>query len=171
MILNYTRNPQRRFEFDLGVDADDDPVDAMEVGVKAVSALDYVLDDPKPTARIVEVGDSNIVLRFLAWLDQEQTDFYKGRSLAIRAGKVALEDAGFALPEPIYRLRMDPRSAPVTTATPQDADREKASMGRGQRPADAEATDLRPESHVAQMVERERAETGGDLLDSGRPIE
>ena len=171
VILNYTRNPQRRFEFDLGVDADDDPVDAMEVGVKAVSALDYVLDDPKPTARIVEVGDSNIVLRFLAWLDQEQTDFYKGRSLAIRAGKVALEDAGFALPEPIYRLRMDPRSAPVTTATPQDADREKASMGRGQRPADAEATDLRPESHVAQMVERERAETGGDLLDSGRPIE
>ncbi len=171
VILNYTRNPQRRFEFDLGVDADDDPVDAMEVGVKAVSALDYVLDDPKPVARIVEVGDSNIVLRFLAWLDQEQTDFYKGRSLAIRAGKVALEDAGFALPEPIYRLRMDPRSAPVTTATSQDADREKASMGRGQRPADAEATDLRPESHVAQMVERERAETGGDLLDSGRPIE
>ncbi len=171
VILNYTRNPQRRFEFDLGVDADDDPVDAMKVGVEAISALDFVLDDPKPVARIVEVGDSNIVIRFLAWLHQERTDFYKGRSLAIRAGKVALEDAGFAMPEPIYRLRMDPRSAPVTTVAPTGDEGAPAPAARQQRPADEVATDLRPETHVAELVDRERAETGGDLLDSDRPIE
>lgn len=171
VILNYTRNPQRRFEFDLGVDADDDPIDAMEVGVKAVGGLDFVLNDPAPVARIMEVGDSNIVIRFLAWLDQEKTDFYKGRSLAIRAGKVALEEAGFALPEPIYRLRMDPRSAPVTTIAPHEAAEEGKPAERGTRKPDASTADLRPDSHVAEMVERERAATGGDLLDSGRPIE
>ena len=171
VILNYTRNPQRRFEFDLGVDADDDPVDAMEVGVKALCSLDYVLSDPAPVARIMEVGDSNIVIRFLAWLDQEKTDFYKGRSLAIRAGKVALEEAGFALPEPIYRLRMDPRSAPVTTIAPHEPTDGGKSAERATRMADAATADLRPDSHVAEMVERERAATGGDLLDSGRPIE
>ena len=171
VILNYTRNPQRRFEFDLGVDADDDPVDAMKVGVEALCALDFVLSDPAPVAHIMQVGDSNIVIRFLAWLDQEETDFQKGRSLAIRAGKVALEDAGFALPEPIYRLRMDPRSAPVTTIAPEHGKGAPSPAARQQRPTDNAATDLRPETHVAQLVDRERAETGGDLLDSDRPIE
>ena len=171
VILNYTRNPQRRFEFDLGVDADDDPVDAMKVGVEALCTLDFVLNDPAPVAHITEVGDSNIVIRYLAWLDQEQTDFLKGRSLAIRAGKVALEDAGFALPEPIYRLRMDPRSAPVTTVPPAAGEGAPSPAARQQRPLGDAATDLRPESHVAELVNRERAETGDDLLDSARPIE
>jgi small conductance mechanosensitive channel len=170
VILNYTRNPQRRFDFDLGIDADDDPVDAMETGIRALAALDFVLNDPEPTARIMEVGDSNIVIRFLGWLDQEQTDFYKGRSLGIRAGKIALEDAGFALPEPIYRLRMDPRSAPVTTVGPSPQDHAKPAA-KEPRQRSISQEDLRPESHIAELVERERAATGGDLLDSGRPIE
>ncbi len=38
VILNYTRNSQRRFDFDLGVDADDNPVDAMATGLKAIRA-------------------------------------------------------------------------------------------------------------------------------------
>lgn len=42
-----------------------------------------------------------------ARVDQRRTDFPKGRSLAIQAVKTALETAGFALPEPIYRLRFD----------------------------------------------------------------
>jgi small-conductance mechanosensitive channel len=39
-ILNYTRNPQRRFDFVLGVDAEDDPAQAMSVGVQAIHQLD-----------------------------------------------------------------------------------------------------------------------------------
>ena len=64
VILNYTRNSERRFAFDLGVDADDDPVEGMAVGLAAVNALNFVLDTPKATAIIQDVGDSNIVLRF-----------------------------------------------------------------------------------------------------------
>lgn len=74
VILNYTRNPQRRFQFDLGVDADDDPVDGMAVGLRAVNALAFVLDTPKANAIIQDVGDSNIVLRFFGWVDQTRTD-------------------------------------------------------------------------------------------------
>src|SRR3546814_18263275 len=54
-----------------------------------------------------DVGDSNIVLCVFGWVAQSQTDFLKGRSLALDAAKRALEGAGFALPEPIYRLRFD----------------------------------------------------------------
>ncbi|WP_239806311.1 mechanosensitive ion channel family protein [Croceicoccus hydrothermalis] len=181
VILNYTRNPQRRFEFDLGVDADDNPVDGMATGIEALRGLDFVLDEPEPTAVIREVGDSNIVISFRGWVDQEETDFLKGRSIAIKAAKDALEEAGFALPEPIYRLRFDSGSplalgegasisqvpGPAPAAPPPATARKRAS---GESEAQARST--RPENHIAELVDRERAVTGeADLLDSSRPVE
>ncbi len=171
VILNYTRNPERRFDFDLGVDADDDPIDGMAVGLAAVRGLEFVLDEPTATAIIRDVGDSNIVLRFFGWLDQGNTDFLKGRSLALEAAKRALEGAGFALPEPIYRLRFDEAaplpvkgmatSAPVAT-TPKAPDVR----------AIASVEDSSPDAHVSRMVDEERAHSkDDDLLDSRRPIE
>lgn len=106
-ILNYTKNPERRFTFELGVDANDDPLAAIKVGLDALYTLDFVLDKPKATAIITNVGDSNIVLEFLVWVDQTKTDYYKARSIAIRETKHALENEGFTLPEPIYKLRFN----------------------------------------------------------------
>lgn len=106
-ILNYTKNPERRFTFELGVDANDDPLAAIKVGIDAIHTLDFVLEEPKAIAVITNVGDSNIVLEFQVWVDQSETDFAKARSIAIRETKHALENAGFTLPEPIYRLRFN----------------------------------------------------------------
>ncbi|WP_201580162.1 mechanosensitive ion channel family protein [Psychrobacter sp. Pi2-52] len=106
-ILNYTKNPERRFTFELGVDANDDPLAAIKVGLDAIHTLAFVLDEPKAIAVITNVGDSNIVLEFQVWVDQSETDFAKARSIAIRETKHALEDTGFSLPEPIYRLRFN----------------------------------------------------------------
>lgn len=107
VILNYTTNPERRFEFKLGVDADDNAIEAINMGLAKLEALDFVLDTPKPNAWIVEVGNSNIVINFLGWVDQNHTDFSKARSLAISEVKCVLEQGGFSLPEPIYRVRLD----------------------------------------------------------------
>lgn len=167
IILNYSRNPQRRFEFDLGVDANDNPVDGMDVGLVAVNSLTFVLKTPKATAVIREVGDSNIVLRFYGWVDQTKTDFLKGRSLAIQAAKAALEGSGFALPEPIYRLRFDEgASVPVQSRQPSDKPPVK-------KPKVLEvAPDIAPDTHVESLVDEERA-TGRqtDLLSDRRPVE
>ena len=67
--------------------------------------LEFVLDEPKAVAVITNVGDSNIILEFQIWVDQSDTDYSKARSIAIRETKHALENEGFSLPEPIYRLR------------------------------------------------------------------
>lgn len=107
IILNYTKNPERRFTFELGVDANDDPLAAIKVGLDAISTLGFVLDKPKAIAVINNVGDSNIILEFQVWVDQSETDFAKARSIAIRETKHALENQGFSLPEPIYRLRFN----------------------------------------------------------------
>jgi len=173
VILNYTRNPQRRFQFDLGVDANDDPLEAMALGLATVNDQPFVLADPEASAVIQEVGDSNIVLRFFGWIDQRQTDFLKGRSLCIQAVKAALEDGGFSLPEPIYRLRFDPGAMPAGLTSPAAAAPAPAAPVRRPSAADTrEARDTAPAPAVEELVRQERAGTrSGDLLDDRRPIE
>ncbi|TMM46631.1 mechanosensitive ion channel [Qipengyuania marisflavi] len=180
VITNFTRNPQRRFEFDLGVDADDDASAASRLGRETLAALPFVLDDPAPEARIIEVGDSNVVIRFLGWIDQCETDWWKSQSRAIPSVKEALEAAGFGLPEPIYRLRFDSRSASVPFETVGEA---RAERGRAEtrqtlaRQAESPKThdDVAPQDEIGGMVEAERRRGGSeqdmDLLDDGRPVE
>ena len=177
VILNFTRNPQRRFHFDLGVDADDDARAARQLGRDTMAGLDFVLPDPPPEARIIEVGDSNVVIRFLGWVDQRETDWWKAQSEAIPAVKTALEDAGFGLPEPIYRLRFDPRSASVPFAAEVTTEAQGAPAPRPARSAAAPQNDedVRPVDEIAAMVEEERSRPGSeqekDLLDHSRPVE
>ncbi len=178
VILNYTRNPQRRFDFDLGVDADDDVEAARQLGRDTLAGLDFVLNDPAPEVRIAEVGDSNVVLRFLGWVDQREADWYKARSRSIVACKTALEDAGFALPEPIYRLRFDQRTASLPFENIGKGGTSKAQPAPPPPPARPEPVavdeDVGPEDEIARMVEDERAtdpDQANDLLDSARPVE
>lgn len=180
VITNFTTNPQRRFQFDLGVDADDDAVAARHLGRDTLAALDFVLAEPPPEARIMEVGDSNVVIRFLGWVDQRETDWWKAQSRAIPAVKTALEEAGFGLPEPIYRLRFDPRSASLPFANVAESDQASgtaapaAERPRRTAPIGAEE-DVRPTNEIAEMVNEERRASGGaqekDLLDHSRPVE
>lgn len=174
VILNYTRNPQRRFEFDLGIDADDDALAARKLGTKTLAGLPFVLGDPKPEVRIVEVGDSNVVLRFLGWIDQRESDWFKAHSLAIAAVKGALENAGFGLPEPIYRLRFDPRTTPLPFENIAEGKRPSGATRKPNTSTVPVNEDVRPADEVKEMVEAERAggsEGERDLLDHKRPVE
>lgn len=199
VIVNYTRNPQRRFDFDLGIDAEDDASAARRLGIDVLRGLDFVLDNPPPNSWVVQVGDSNIVIKFLGWIDQRQTDWQKARSGAIPAVKDALEGAGFALPEPIYRLRFD-ANAPLPLGTahitetfedsgdnPVDASgdygqqatkpaprRDGAKPAPGQnRTSPVGDLDVSPDTEVEKMVAAERSvgSQDNDLLDSNKPVE
>ena len=177
-ILNYTTNPKRRFDFELGVDADDDPDAARRLGRATLAKLDFVLADPPPEARTEQVGDSNIVIRYLAWIDQNEADWYKARSRAIAAVKSALEDGGFALPEPIYRLRFDGRTdpLPIGRSTATSASVTEAAPRPSPAPAapDEHHEDVSPDTEITRMVEEERStedDSAKDLLDHSRPVE
>jgi small-conductance mechanosensitive channel len=182
VILNYTRNPERRFEFDLGVDADDDPVAAMQVGMDALCNLPFVLNEPEPNAIITDVGDSNIIIRFMAWIDQRDSDFGKSRSLAIRAAKTVLEEQGFTLPEPIYRLRVDQSLAWLSSSTEMAGEptlvddlepKQAAKPEEKSELLEAEVDmDVSPDKHLEEKVDLERAMSHEeDLLDNDRPVE
>lgn len=169
-ILNYTRNPERRFDFLLGVDADDDPGEAIKMGTERLRKLPFVLNDPAPGGRLEEVGDSNIMLRFIAWIDQNETDWFKARSAAIRTVKIELEKQGFGLPEPIYRLRFDSGS-PLEIARGGTAE---APVVKEKVPAPEyeEHDDVSTEKDIEEKVNEERESSQEeDMLDHDRPIE
>ncbi len=105
-LVNYTRNPLRRFEFAVGVSVDLDLNHARHVGLETLRALRGVLADPAPTALVEELGDSAVVIRFFAWIDQIDSDFLKSRSEAIRMVKSAFDEADIEMPEPIYRVHL-----------------------------------------------------------------
>jgi len=170
VILNYTRAPHRRFDFKLGVDAKDDPMAAMDTGLAALNALPFLLNEPPPHAHIEEVGDSNIILFFAAWIDQNHSDFAKSRSVGVSTVKNALEAAGFALPEPIYRLRFDAQPAQLSVPPAQTAAKEAPIQERPKEPAVA-AEDVAPETDIVQKVDEERSGQGEDLLNYNAPVE
>ena len=176
-ILNFTRNPERRFDFVLGVDADDDPGKAIASGIDRLKSLPFVLADPAPNGRLEEVGDSNIMLRFLGWIDQTETDWFKARSAAIHAVKITLEEQGFGLPEPIYRLRFDSGS-PLEIARNTKAGSAgdgSAAMDKKTLPAPADPNvheDVSADDEIGEKVQQERQHSQEeDMLDHDRPIE
>jgi len=183
-IVNYTRNPERRFSFELGVDADSELHEALAICLQTLQGLDFVLNNPEPGAWIEKVGDSNVLIGVSGWINQTGTDFTKARSEAIRTVKTALETAGFALPEPIYRLRFDggasvptaeqptPKPAakfrsgkpvPATTPSP-DSDSAPARTAPARDQASDEVTDTGIDEAVLKKVDDERQQQPGDDL-------
>lgn len=175
VILNYTRNPERRLEFELGVDAEDDPEAAISTGVAALAALDFILDTPAPSGLIVTVGDSNIVLKFMAWINQGDADFLKARSGSIRAAKMAVEAAGFTLPEPIYRLRIDQfpdLARAINASSSRDTPPPPAPAPAQAARAASDTMSVSPDVHIEATIAAERRDSGEeDLLSQERPIE
>ncbi|HUF78940.1 MAG TPA: mechanosensitive ion channel family protein [Thermoanaerobaculia bacterium] len=113
VILNYSRNPLRQFDFPVGIGPGEDLAEALRLGIAAVSSVPGVLADPEPWAAIEALGDSSVPVRYHGWLDQRRSNFALSRSEAIRRVKAALEAAGIELPEPTYRVRMEPQERPV----------------------------------------------------------
>lgn len=172
-ILNYTSNPERRFDFELGVDANDDPLAAIQTGIQAMRALNFVLQEPPPLGLIKQVGDSNIVIFYAAWINQRDADFGKSRSVALASVKNALEAAGFGLPEPIYRLRLDPSAAGLLNMQQQPMPEHELTPSAVQKtPAQDEALDIAPDNHLVEKVEEERRVSAeNDLLNAAAPAE
>lgn len=152
-LLNYTRNPKRRFEVAVGVGVDEDLRRAQQLGVELLESMPGVIDDPAPNARVEALGDSNVTVRFYGWVDQREADFLKVRSEATRLVKTTLDDHQIEMPVPIYRVEIE---------RPGAADEPRAPRPR----SDAADVDVaHDEGGLDRQVEEEIRSEGGDLLD------
>lgn len=166
VILNYTRNPSRRFEVEVGVGVNEDLLQAQAIGVAEMRRLDGVQDQPPPRALITGLGDSNVQVRFHGWVDQRSHDFLRVRSEAIRRVKLALESAGMDMPEPIYRVQLR-EPAPVARAqSPMQTET------RAPHEDTAQATDTTAIADITTQIDAEQLQHGtSDLLDASAPRE
>ncbi len=109
VIINYSRNPRRRFTFTLGVGTDVNLIEALKLAAATLADAPGVLATPAPLGQIDSLGDSNVLLKFFAWVDQDQSNYSSVRSEAIRRVKTAYEQEDFDMPEPIFRLQLQDR--------------------------------------------------------------
>ncbi len=99
VILNYTSNPRRRFDFTFNIDASQSISRAHALAMAEIASIDGVLADPAPSWTVVEFGANGTALRFFGWVDQRRSDLGKTRSEAIRRVKGAFWRDGIQSPK------------------------------------------------------------------------
>lgn len=165
VMLNYTRNPNRRFEFEVGVGVEEDLVQAQRIGLNELAECSSVLATPPPRAFITALGDSNVQVRFQGWLDQRESDYHLARSEAIRRVKLALEAAGMDMPEPIYRLQI--ASAPSLVKEIASSPAISTAPREPLKSADVSDLDTRAHKDIDGQIDRDKLERSDeDLLDT-----
>ncbi|HRF06972.1 mechanosensitive ion channel domain-containing protein [Accumulibacter sp.] len=105
-IVNYSRNPLRRFNFIVGVAPDAALLAAQQLALDTLSGMDGVLADPPPICLVHGLGDYSINLFVAGWIDQDQADFLKVKSEAIRLITQAFAAADIDVPDPTYNIRL-----------------------------------------------------------------
>lgn len=162
-IINYSRNPHRRFDFQLGVGTENDFAEALAIGLKTIRDQSFVLDEPGPNAWIESIGDSTVNLMFVAWIDQNTTSFSKAKSEAMRLTMKAFDDAGISMPVPIYQIQREPAQGGAKQA-PQPMQTTTTDA--------ATVNDTSADHTIEDRVDEERAiEDGKDLLSKNADTE
>lgn len=102
VMLNYTQNPLRRFDFTVALGIDESIRQAQELALGEIAGVGGVLADPAPSWQIEEYAADKIVLRFHGWVDQRRNDLIKVRTESILAVKSAYQRrAAQAAPAPV----------------------------------------------------------------------
>ncbi|RBI61198.1 mechanosensitive ion channel family protein [halophilic archaeon] len=101
VIKNPVANDRLRVTFDFGIGYDDDVERATEVIVDEAREHPDVLDDPEPSVRLTELGDSAVGLRSRFWIaDPARSDFVRTRAEYVSAVKRRFDDEGIDIPYP-----------------------------------------------------------------------
>lgn len=157
VIINFTRNPMRRFQFEVGVGVNEDLLQVQEIGVATLMNTPGVAADPKIFSMVKTLADSSVTLAFFAWVDQSQFGYAKVKSEAIRLLKEALDEAGIEMPVPSYQF--DVHQQVATASDPKKAD---AKIERHRR----KPVDVRPDDDLDRQIAKDRMATDEtNLLD------
>lgn len=155
VVLNYSANPKRRFEFVVHIDPSQSIHRAQSVAMARIAAVEGVLDDPGPSWSAEGYSDNGgITLRLHGWVDQRESDWRKVRSLALRAVKSGFAEEGIAGPRTVQY---------IYTAPAEDAARMEAVAGASED-ADAPADTSVNHDIDEQLADAQRA-SQGNMLD------
>ncbi len=108
VIKNPVAKEQLRMKINFGIGYDDDIDHATEIIVEEAKQHGDILADPAPSVRLIELGDSDVVLQSRVWIaDPSRGDFVKTRSEYVQAVKERFDAAGIDIPYPHRVLQGD----------------------------------------------------------------
>ena len=101
VIKNPVAKDQLRLKFVFGIGYEDDIDKATEIIVEEADAHPDILDDPAPSVRLVELGDSSVGLQSRIWIaDPSRADFVKTRAEYVKAVKERFDEEDINIPYP-----------------------------------------------------------------------
>ena len=164
VIRNFTSNPNRREDFDVGIGYGVAISKAQEIAREVLKQHPAVLDQPEPWVLVNSLGSATVVLRVYFWLDGTRHSWLKVRSSVIRLVKRAFQEAGIDMPDEAREV-VFPRSLSVsmlpaeqheetrthTQSTRETESGEAATHAEGQ--LDAEADELKQQAQQSRSPE------------------
>lgn len=112
VIVNVTAGGTRRFEFEVGIDYDDDMDKALEILQRICAEDERILTDPAPWTKVVALADSsvNVMVRAYTTVDDWQTTRFD----TLKRIKEAFDAEGLTIPFP--QQTNSPREIPQAEA-------------------------------------------------------
>ncbi|GGN96140.1 mechanosensitive ion channel family protein [Haloarcula pellucida] len=101
VIKNPVAKDQLRLKFVFGIGYDDDIDAATDIILEEAEDHEGILEDPGPSVRLVELGDSSVGLQSRIWIDNpSRSDFVKTRGEYVQAVKERFDEEGIDIPYP-----------------------------------------------------------------------
>ena len=152
VVLNFTRNPKRRFDFLVPIDPGESIAAAQQLAMERIRGIDGVLADPGPSWQVKGYEGPGINLQVFGWIDQRHSDLGKTRSAAIRQVTAAFGEAGIEGPRSVQFLRRLPEAAATPPAAVASAS------------ATAATTDTSVNRDIDEQLAGEQRALSGDNL-------
>ncbi|KAA9398083.1 mechanosensitive ion channel family protein [Haloarcula sp. CBA1130] len=101
VIKNPVAKEQLRLKFMFGIGYDDDIDKATEIILEEARDHPEILDDPEPSVRLTELGDSSVGLQSRIWIDDpSRADFVKTRGEYVTSVKERFDAEDINIPYP-----------------------------------------------------------------------
>ena len=102
---NVVKNPvdagKLRLKFVFGIGYDDDIETATDIILEEARAHDGIMDDPEPSVRLTELGDSSVGLQSRIWIENpSRADFVKTRGEYVTRVKQRFDEEDIDIPYP-----------------------------------------------------------------------
>ncbi|WP_435360293.1 mechanosensitive ion channel family protein [Haloarchaeobius sp. DFWS5] len=101
VIKNPVAKDQLRLQFLFGIGYGDDIDQATEIIIDEAESHPNIMDDPEPSVRLTELGDSSVGLKSRIWIENpSRADFVRTRGEYVQAVKERFDAEGIDIPYP-----------------------------------------------------------------------
>ncbi|MFC6769205.1 mechanosensitive ion channel family protein [Natrinema soli] len=105
VLKNPVEDDKLRLKFVFGIGYDDDIEQATEIIVDEAERHPDIMDDPEPSVRLTELGDSDVGLQSRIWISNpSRADFVRTRGEYVTAVKRRFDEEGIDIPYPVRTL-------------------------------------------------------------------